>query len=48
MNFKVKGDDYLPIIAVHGGAWAIPEDLWQQSIEGVKAAALVGLDVSIE
>ncbi|GAB1601442.1 isoaspartyl peptidase/L-asparaginase-like [Argonauta hians] len=28
-----------PILAVHGGAWAIPEDLSDKSIQGVKHAA---------
>lgn len=30
------------VLAVHGGAWAIPEKLWSKSIEGVKTAARVG------
>lgn len=28
------------VVAVHGGAWDIPEQLWTDSIQGVKAAAL--------
>lgn len=33
------------VLAVHGGAWAVPEKLWSQSIEGVKTAARVGYKV---
>lgn len=28
------------VVAVHGGAWDIPKDLWPDTIKGVKAAAL--------
>lgn len=31
-----------PIIAIHGGAWAIPDDLSKGSVEGVKQAANLG------
>lgn len=30
------------VIVVHGGAWAIPDDLAQASVAGVKAAARRG------
>ena len=31
-----------PVIIIHGGAWAIPDDLADASLEGVKTAALKG------
>lgn len=34
----------LPILLCHGGAWAIPEALWQRSREGVARAATLGFD----
>ncbi|XP_031434825.1 isoaspartyl peptidase/L-asparaginase isoform X2 [Clupea harengus] len=34
-----------PVIVVHGGAWAIPDELSNASIEGVKAAACAGFAV---
>ena len=34
-----------PVIAIHGGAWAIPDHLAKASIEGVKTAARVGHEV---
>ena len=33
------------VIVVHGGAWAIPEDLAKGSVDGVKAAACEGSSV---
>ncbi|CAN9499900.1 unnamed protein product [Ophioblennius macclurei] len=33
------------VLVVHGGAWAIPNDLAQASVEGVKAAACAGFGV---
>ncbi|XP_026211705.1 isoaspartyl peptidase/L-asparaginase [Anabas testudineus] len=33
------------VIVVHGGAWAIPEELAQASVDGVKAAACEGSSV---
>lgn len=35
----------LPVIAIHGGAWAIPDHLANASVEGVKTAARVGHEV---
>jgi hypothetical protein len=35
-----------PVIAIHGGAWAIPDNLAHASVEGVKIAARVGFDIS--
>ncbi|XP_014778262.1 isoaspartyl peptidase/L-asparaginase [Octopus bimaculoides] len=35
-------NDIKPIIAVHGGAWAIPDDMSERSVEGVKHAANLG------
>ncbi|KAK4324318.1 hypothetical protein Pmani_005034 [Petrolisthes manimaculis] len=34
-----------PVVCVHGGAWDIPENLWTDSIEGVKLAARRGYQV---
>ena len=34
-----------PVIVVHGGAWAIPDDLADASREGVKAAVMQGYKV---
>lgn len=34
-----------PVVIVHGGAWAVPEILWDRSIAGVKTAALHGYKV---
>ncbi|XP_068207821.1 isoaspartyl peptidase/L-asparaginase [Palaemon carinicauda] len=34
-----------PVVVVHGGAWAIPENLWSESLAGVKAAARCGYKV---
>ncbi|KAK7068743.1 Isoaspartyl peptidase/L-asparaginase [Halocaridina rubra] len=34
-----------PVVIVHGGAWAIPEKLWEESIAGVKAAACKGYKI---
>lgn len=33
------------VIVVHGGAWAIPDDLAEASVAGVKAAAREGSSV---
>lgn len=33
------------VIVVHGGAWAIPNNLAQDSVNGVKAAAREGMSV---
>ncbi|KAM6916080.1 isoaspartyl peptidase/L-asparaginase [Xenentodon cancila] len=33
------------VLVVHGGAWAIPEELARDSVEGVKAAARAGFSV---
>lgn len=33
------------VVVVHGGAWAIPDQMAQASVEGVKAAACQGLSV---
>ncbi|KAK5908360.1 hypothetical protein CgunFtcFv8_016427 [Champsocephalus gunnari] len=33
------------VVVVHGGAWAIPEDLVKASVDGVKAAARQGSSV---
>jgi beta-aspartyl-peptidase (threonine type) len=38
----VSGPAARPIIAVHGGAWAIPDDLRDASLAGVAAAADAG------
>ncbi|XP_042234123.1 isoaspartyl peptidase/L-asparaginase-like [Homarus americanus] len=34
-----------PVVVVHGGAWAVPEELWDESLQGVKAAARRGYGV---
>jgi hypothetical protein len=31
--------------SIHGGAWAIPDNLAHASVEGVKIAARVGFDI---
>lgn len=33
------------VVVVHGGAWAIPDDLAEASVNGVKAAAREGFSV---
>ena len=33
------------VIVVHGGAWAIPDELSEASVQGVKAAACEGYRV---
>lgn len=33
------------VVVVHGGAWAVPDDLVEASIKGVKLAALSGFSV---
>lgn len=33
------------VLAVHGGAWAIPDELAKASVDGVKTAALEGFSV---
>lgn len=35
------------VVVVHGGAWDIPKHLWKASMEGVKAAARRGHQVSV-
>lgn len=35
----------VPVVIVHGGAWSVPEKLWNDSVQGVKAAALRGYEV---
>ncbi|XP_037637271.1 isoaspartyl peptidase/L-asparaginase isoform X2 [Sebastes umbrosus] len=40
MNVKISA-----VIVVHGGAWAIPDDLAEASVNGVKAAAREGFSV---
>ncbi|XP_072264571.1 isoaspartyl peptidase/L-asparaginase-like [Pyxicephalus adspersus] len=37
--------DITPVIVVHGGAWAIPDDLAESSKSGVKSAAKCGFSV---
>lgn len=34
-----------PVVVVHGGAWAIPDELSRASVDGVKAAARAGYAV---
>ena len=34
-----------PVIVVHGGAWAIPDEMAGASREGVKAAVMQGYKV---
>lgn len=34
-----------PVIVVHGGAWAIPDELSKTSVDGVKTAAREGFSV---
>ncbi|KAL2083226.1 hypothetical protein ACEWY4_020999 [Coilia grayii] len=34
-----------PVIVVHGGAWAVPDELSKASVDGVKAAARAGFAV---
>ncbi|KAM9315933.1 isoaspartyl peptidase/L-asparaginase-like [Gastrophryne carolinensis] len=36
---------FKPVIVVHGGAWAIPDDLAESSKDGVKKAAKVGFSI---
>lgn len=31
-----------PVIVVHGGAWAIPDDMAKASVNGVKSTATAG------
>lgn len=38
----------LPAIAVHGGAWGIPDSLAGPSVEGVQRATRAGYDVLTE
>ena len=33
------------VVAVHGGAWDIPEPLWPDTISGVKTAARIAYKV---
>ena len=33
------------VLVVHGGAWTIPEELAEASVDGVKAAAREGFSV---
>lgn len=33
------------VIVVHGGAWAIPDEISQASVDGVKAAACEGFSL---
>ncbi|CAC5357271.1 ASRGL1 [Mytilus coruscus] len=35
----------IPAIAIHGGAWAIPDNLAEASVEGVKVAAQIGYKI---
>lgn len=35
----------LPVILVHGGAWAIPESLWLDSRRGVQDAVAAGFEL---
>ncbi|KAG0722128.1 Isoaspartyl peptidase/L-asparaginase [Chionoecetes opilio] len=35
----------MEVVVVHGGAWDVPEPLWEASLEGVKAAARRGHQV---
>ena len=34
-----------PVVITHGGAWAVPQHLWGESIEGVKKAAIKAYQV---
>ena len=34
------------VVVVHGGAWDVPQHMWEASLEGVKAAARCGHQVS--
>jgi len=34
-----------PIVVIHGGAWAIPDSLVEKSLEGVKTAATIALEL---
>lgn len=34
------------VVVVHGGAWDVPQHMWDASVEGVKAAARRGHQVS--
>ena len=47
MTSRTKGPDLAvnPVILVHGGAWAIPEDVVEEHLRGVKAAAGQGWQV---
>lgn len=35
-----------PVVLVHGGAWAVPDKLVHDILQGVKQAALKGQEVS--
>ena len=38
----LRGGTVSPVIVIHGGAWAIPDELKQPSIDGVLEAARKG------
>lgn len=44
INYRVTMSQ-IPAIAIHGGAWAIPDNLAEASVEGVKVAARIGYKI---
>ena len=36
---------FIPSIVIHGGAWAIPDKIAEQSKEGVQTAAKIGYEI---
>ena len=41
-------DIHKPVIVIHGGAWAIPDQLAASSVSGVKRAAQCGYNVLLK
>jgi hypothetical protein len=39
---------YEPCVIVHGGAWAIPDDLKSITLDGVQQAARAGYDILLK
>ena len=42
MNNHTNGHTRKPVILVHGGAWKIPDEILEESRQGVKEAAIKG------
>ncbi|TNN24956.1 Isoaspartyl peptidase/L-asparaginase [Liparis tanakae] len=45
MTVETRNLKMSAVIFVHGGAWAIPQDLAEASVDGVKVAACEGFSV---